>query len=148
MKLVISINFHGLTVNDCLFLCSARIRPKVELSEEQLDSRDLIQKEWARYQTVQKNELHNVCLRLLRSQELALIELRKESEELYQAAIQPDDSMLPMEVKGPVYTAPIKNYESPVQYRLSLNIFEFLLKVFRFFSSQDGDYKDVSRKWK
>lgn len=97
----------------------------MELSEEQLESRDSLQKEWARYQKMQKNELQNVCLQLLRSQERALIELRQESEELYQAAIQPDDLMLPMEVKGPVYTAPIKNYESPVQYRLSKHFIEF-----------------------
>lgn len=91
----------------------------MELSAEQLESRDFLQKEWTRYQKVQRNELQNVCLRLVECQQQALIELRKESEELYQAAIQPDDSMLPIVVKGPVYTAPIINYESPVQYRLS-----------------------------
>lgn len=117
-------NIYGLTVNN-FFLRSARFRPKVELSDEQLESRDLLQKEWTRYQKVQSNELRNVCLNLLKSQQRALIELRQESEELYQAAIQPDDLMLPMEVKGPVYTAPIKNYDSPVQYRLLKHFIEF-----------------------
>lgn len=100
-----------------IFSRSARARPKMELSEEQKEARDLLQKQWTRYQRIQRIELRNVCLQILHSQDRALIELRRESEELYQAAIQPDDSMLPMEVKGPVYTAPITNYESPVQYR-------------------------------
>lgn len=117
-----------------VIFCSARVRPKLGLSEEQIDSRDLLQKEWSRYQIVQKRELQNVCLKLLMSQQRALNELRKESEELYQAAIQPDDLMLPIQVKGPVYTAPIKNYESPVQYRSSKHF--ILKKISQFFTQR------------
>lgn len=49
----------------------------------------------------------------MQSQRKALQELRLESEELYQEAIQPDMSLLPVTVKGPVTTPPIQNYDSP-----------------------------------
>lgn len=56
----------------------------------------------------------------MRSQEKALDELRAESEELYQAAIQPDELLLPITIKGPAYTPPIKNYDVPAEYLFSL----------------------------
>lgn len=58
------------------------------------------------------------------SQQKALDELRSESEELYQAAIQVDLSFLSHNVQGPVSTPPIKAYDSP-----------------------DGDYVDVTKKY-
>lgn len=61
--------------------------------------------------------MSQICLRIFQSQKTALAQLRKESEELYQAAIQPDDNILPITIKGPVQTPPIKNYESPAEYR-------------------------------
>lgn len=51
--------------------------------------------------------------KLLLSQQKALQELRYESEDLYQQAIQPDEKLLPIKVNGPVSTPPIKNYNSP-----------------------------------
>lgn len=81
--------------------------------------------------------------RIQYAQQRALDELRKESEELYQEAIQviwipinnlfiinnwcnfqPDFQLLPFVSDGPCRTPPIENYEAP-----------------------DGDYLDVSRKW-
>lgn len=62
--------------------------------------------------------------RLLCSQEKALKELRGESEELYQAAIQMDFSYIPYEIKGPVETPPIPGYDP-----------------------DEGDIIDISRKW-
>lgn len=62
--------------------------------------------------------------RLVQAQNKALAELRSESEELYQAAIEVDPKLLPVAVKGPVATPPIKNYDSP-----------------------DGDYVHQSMKW-
>lgn len=61
---------------------------------------------------------------LILAQEKALQELRFESEELYQEAIQPDFRLLPFVAQGPVSTPPIENYESP-----------------------DGEYLDISKKW-
>jgi len=62
--------------------------------------------------------------RMLASQHNALEQLRKESEELYQAAIQVDFSYVPCEIKGPVETPPIKD-----------------------FVAEEGDFFDISRKW-
>ncbi len=62
--------------------------------------------------------------RILCSQQKALKELRAESEELYQAAIQMDFGYIPYEIKGPNETPPIEGYEP-----------------------DEGDYFDISRKW-
>lgn len=99
-----------------VFVCSFRARPTIQLSDEQKEYRALLQKDWARYQRQQHLELHRVCLRIRQSQEKALHELRAESEELYQAAIQADEFLLPITIKGPAYTPPIKNYEVPAEY--------------------------------
>lgn len=61
---------------------------------------------------------------IVAAQEKALQELRLESEDLYQEAIQQDISLVPYFAVGPVATPPITNYESP-----------------------DGDYVDASKKW-
>lgn len=63
--------------------------------------------------------------KILASQHKALEELRKESEELYEAAIQLDFSYVPCEIKGPVETPPIKDYNSVAE----------------------GDFINISRKW-
>lgn len=61
---------------------------------------------------------------LIVCQERALQELRFESDELYQQAIQPDFQLLPFVGEGPVASPPLENYESP-----------------------DGEYLDISKKW-
>lgn len=58
------------------------------------------------------------------AQEKALQELRFESVELYEQAIQPDLNLVPFHAEGPVATPPIDKYESP-----------------------DGDYTNISKKW-
>lgn len=100
-----------------MYLFSARKRPSIQVSDEQKEYRAILQKDWARYQRQQNLELHRICRNIFASQSKALEELRLESEELYQAAIQPDETMLPITIKGPVNTPPIKNYESPAEYR-------------------------------
>lgn len=60
----------------------------------------------------------------MQSQQKALDELRLESEALYQEAVQPDMSMMPFTIKGPVATPPIEDYVSP-----------------------DGEYIYESKKW-
>lgn len=142
--------------------CRSRIRPVVSVPEAKVDYRCSIEKQWAYYKLQERKELNDICARLLKSQTKALDELRKESEILYQAAIQPMDNLVPLTVKGPVYTAPIKDYLPPAKYR-SIPI-SFLLaicsnesrvlpsRIYSFFClrisiQQDGDYKDVTRKW-
>lgn len=66
---------------------------------------------------------HNID-RLVQAQTKALDELRLESEELYQAAVQPDANMLPFKATMVVATPPITDYDSP-----------------------DGEYVDISKKW-
>ena len=61
---------------------------------------------------------------LHKCQEKALTELRKESEELYAAAIDIDSSYLPYRSEGPVETPPIVGYHPP-----------------------EGDFFDISKKW-
>lgn len=99
---------------------SARKRPSIQISAEQHEYRELLQKDWARYKRMEKLELTRLCRNILQSQQTALDELRKESEELYQAAIQVDDTLLPIALNGPVHTPPIKNYDSPAEYRFKL----------------------------
>lgn len=60
----------------------------------------------------------------MQAQTKALDELRLESEELYQKALEPDTTMMPFKAQVVVATPPIENYESP-----------------------DGEYIDASKKW-
>lgn len=83
-----------------------------------------LQKEWSRYKHLEHLKDVQLLDRMAYSQQKALDELRKESEELYLEAIQIDPSLLPYKSQGPVDTPPIKDYEAP-----------------------DGEYLDVSKKW-
>lgn len=102
----------------------SRQRPKVEHSNQKLEERLIVQKNWAKY----KHDEHFSNLQVINdleySQQRALNELREVSEELYQAAIEIDESFLPYQLTGPVETPPIENYQSP-----------------------DGEYNDISKKW-
>ncbi|GFG36580.1 hypothetical protein Cfor_06193 [Coptotermes formosanus] len=101
-----------------------RIREAPALTPETLEERALLYKEWARYKRKQNMNNMQMIDRLVFAQQKALDELRQESEELYQAAIQINPTQLPFTVRGPVRTPPIKGYDSP-----------------------DGEYLDVSKKW-
>lgn len=78
-----------------------------------MERRYQLQKTWTVYKHEQKVADFQIIDRLVQSQMKALEELRRESEELYQEAIKPDDGLLPFKAKGPVSTPPIKGYESP-----------------------------------
>ncbi|XP_004529241.1 39S ribosomal protein L40, mitochondrial [Ceratitis capitata] len=101
-----------------------RIRKLEPLSEEEIERRARLTKKWATYKHQEKVSDFQAIDRLLQSQNRALNELRKESEELYQEAIQIDMTLLPAKTCGPVATPPIKNYVSP-----------------------DGDYHKETKKW-
>lgn len=49
----------------------------------------------------------------LEAQREALEELKLESEELYQAALQPDPLLFPFARQGPTHTPPLTKYEAP-----------------------------------
>ncbi|KAL1461525.1 hypothetical protein WDU94_013412 [Cyamophila willieti] len=101
-----------------------RTRPEPQLSEEVIESRADLLKEWTLYRSRETQKDYKLIDKLVYSQQRALDELRLESEELYQEAIQIDLSLLPFTAKGPLHTPPIENYESP-----------------------DGDYLDISRNF-
>lgn len=101
-----------------------RIREVPVLTPETLEERARLYKEWTRYKKKQTVNNMQMIDRLVFSQQKALDELRQESEELYQAAIQINPTQLPFTVCGPVQTPPIKGYDSP-----------------------DGEYIDISKKW-
>lgn len=58
------------------------------MTPETLEERALLYKEWARYKRKQNMNNMQMIDRLVFAQQKALDELRQESEELYQAAIQ------------------------------------------------------------
>jgi len=93
-------------------------------SEEVKEERIYLQKEWSRFAYIRhRNELWKQD-RILLSQQIALDELKKESEDLYKSAIEFDPDILPIVFKGPVATPPIEGY------------------------LQDGEYKDCTPTYK
>ncbi|XP_070171939.1 large ribosomal subunit protein mL40 [Polyergus mexicanus] len=94
------------------------------LSKEEQESRILLQKEWARYKTIQHLTDVQAIDSIFYSQQRALDELKAESEELYREAIQVDLGLLPHIAKSPLKTPAIENYDSP-----------------------DGEYIDTTRKY-
>ncbi|XP_055533047.1 39S ribosomal protein L40, mitochondrial [Wyeomyia smithii] len=101
-----------------------RKRTGLKVSTEEQEQRILLEKQWAKYKMQEKLADYQAIDRVLAAQTKALNELRLESEELYQQAIQPDQALLPLKVEGPVSTPPLTGYEMP-----------------------DGEYIDVSKKW-
>ncbi|XP_018330307.1 39S ribosomal protein L40, mitochondrial-like isoform X2 [Agrilus planipennis] len=96
----------------------------IQLTEEVLESRAALFQAWSCYK--QQQHLNDVQMidRIMYSQQKALNELKNESEDLYQEAIQVEPMLLPIKLQGPSETPPIADYDAP-----------------------DGDYQDVSRKW-
>ncbi|KAL2717133.1 hypothetical protein V1478_012833 [Vespula squamosa] len=101
-----------------------RTRILPPLSKEEEDRRIFLYKEWTRYKNKQHKNDINTIERLILSQKRALRELKAESEELYNEAIQIDLTFLPYLKQGPCRTPPIQNYDTP-----------------------DGEYIDITLKY-
>ncbi|XP_065081551.1 large ribosomal subunit protein mL40 [Ochlerotatus camptorhynchus] len=101
-----------------------RKRTGVKVSAQVAESRVLLEKQWAKYKMAEKLADYQLIDRVLAAQTKALNELRLESEELYQSAVQVDEGLVPFQAVGPVVTPPIEGYEMP-----------------------DGEYLDVSKKF-
>ena len=71
-----------------LTVCSKRKRETSPVSYEESEHRAALVKTWSRYKRDQFVHEMNEILRVQRSQRKALDELRQESEELYQLAIE------------------------------------------------------------
>jgi len=74
--------------------CSKRKREPTVLSFEESERRALLLKDWTRYKAKQHFREMAAVARVCWSQQRALEELRKESEELYQSAIQVRQKLL------------------------------------------------------
>ncbi|PBC28228.1 39S ribosomal protein L40 [Apis cerana cerana] len=83
------------------------------LSEEEIERRRLLEREWIKYKQNQWLKDLHVIKSILSSQETALKELKAISKQLYKKAVEFDDSYLPYDVIGPVHTPPIENYDTP-----------------------------------
>ncbi|KAJ7309676.1 hypothetical protein JRQ81_007735 [Phrynocephalus forsythii] len=90
-----------------------RVRPVAPLSPEESERRALLMKRWSVYRQEQHKAETEAIRSLVEAQAQALEELRLESEELYQAAIQRDDHLFPFERQEPLYSPPLSNYEAP-----------------------------------
>ena len=121
MRLILNYNNF---INSIVNLYRKRIRSKPQLSSEVLEQRSLLEKEWCRYKLQEHRRDAELIHNMIKAQQKALQELRLESEELYQAAMQQDYKLFPIKIDGPVATPPISQYDAP-----------------------DGEYVNVSKKW-
>ncbi|XP_026283938.1 39S ribosomal protein L40, mitochondrial [Frankliniella occidentalis] len=101
-----------------------RERETFSVSPIEEEQRALLLKKWSHHCFKENLASMKLLDQLEYSQRMALDKLREESEELYQAALQVDDSLINISIKGPTVTPPIKDYDSP-----------------------DGDYQNTSFKW-
>ncbi|XP_061184705.1 large ribosomal subunit protein mL40-like [Saccostrea echinata] len=103
---------------------SDRARPIPELPKEEVLRRIQLEKDWCHYTTKQYRALSWSIHQATKFSAETLVELRKESEELYVQAIQEDPNLLSYSKSGPSLTPPIKDYNFP-----------------------DGEYSDVTKVW-
>lgn len=87
-----------------------RTRKLPPLSAQEQEYREKLLKKWAQYRHEEILNDYKIIDRIVSAQKKALNELRFESEELYQQAIQHDLDMIPITIIGPVETPPIVNY--------------------------------------
>ncbi|XP_003225167.2 large ribosomal subunit protein mL40 [Anolis carolinensis] len=95
------------------FMDETRVRDISPLSFEESERRALLLKKWTVYKQAQNKAEMKAAKALMEAQEEALKELRLESEELYQAAIQQDEGLFPFERQEPTHTPPVSKYEAP-----------------------------------
>ncbi|XP_077416368.1 large ribosomal subunit protein mL40 [Vanacampus margaritifer] len=94
-------------------LDDTRVRSNPSLSFDESEGRALLLKEWCRYKHEQHLAEMQAIKLALEAQKEALDELKAESEELYQAALEPDPLLVPFSHQGPAYMPPNTNYEAP-----------------------------------
>ncbi|XP_070548419.1 large ribosomal subunit protein mL40-like isoform X2 [Ptychodera flava] len=98
---------------DKKWMDKSRQRTQPTMAFEESERRALLQKEWSRYKYQQHLKESQMVNRVLSAQQYALEQLKKESEELYEMAVECDDSLLPLEFHGPVETPALTDYDSP-----------------------------------
>ncbi|XP_078661246.1 large ribosomal subunit protein mL40-like [Branchiostoma floridae x Branchiostoma belcheri] len=90
-----------------------RERPPVVVSTEEQERRAALEKEWARFRRQQHLTEEAAIVAMVTSQQRALEELRAESEELFQQAVQVDPLLIPYQRLGPTETPPLPTYDPP-----------------------------------
>jgi len=90
-----------------------RNRGANQLIKEEEDEEFFLKREWANYMAQQHAIQMEQIKCALKSQEVALKELKKDNLDLYEKAIQLDSNLLPYTREGPVHTPPNKIYEPP-----------------------------------
>src|SRR5438045_169333 len=88
-----------------------RIRPPTVLSEEEEDEMATTVKAYSAYRASQRLADRVWLNRAIARQDKALKALKELSPHLYEQAIQPDLSSLPLHANGPTLTPPIDGYE-------------------------------------
>ncbi|KAK8768977.1 hypothetical protein V5799_014557 [Amblyomma americanum] len=109
----------------CHTYCRLRHRALPVLDHETCQLREAMQRAWSVYCMRKHMNEAFMLERVVASQQKALEMLKDASEELYNAAIQVDNGLLPAQFKAIVSTPPIENYEAP-----------------------DGKYIDTTKKWR
>ncbi|XP_007422495.1 39S ribosomal protein L40, mitochondrial [Python bivittatus] len=95
------------------FMDEKRVRELTPLSPEESERRAQLLKKWSVYKYQQDKAEMDTMKTLVAAQEQALKELRLESEELYQAAIQRDVHLFPFDRQEPLHNPPQAKYEAP-----------------------------------
>ncbi len=76
------------------FFFSIRKRPSVQLTSEETTYRLMLNRDWAKHKHQQHRQEITCISRALKSQENALDQLKIESEELYEKAMQVKEKLL------------------------------------------------------
>ncbi|UJR20919.1 hypothetical protein I4U23_024028 [Adineta vaga] len=90
-----------------------RKRSPSELTSEETTQRLMLNRDWAKHKHKQHQQEINLISRALKSQENALEQLKQESEQLYEQAIQVDTKLIPYIRRGPLYSLPNPSYDAP-----------------------------------
>ncbi|KAL7301531.1 hypothetical protein TKK_0005963 [Trichogramma kaykai] len=95
-----------------------------EPTPEEKEEKFFVLKDWTRFKTREHRTTLKLINQLVGEKEKFLEELKKESPEKYEEAIQLNPNILPLSIKGPTHSPPIENYDAP-----------------------DGEYYDITRKY-
>ncbi|XP_022706185.1 39S ribosomal protein L40, mitochondrial-like [Varroa jacobsoni] len=102
-----------------------RKRNSEPITDNVISFREDLMRAWGNIRSLQYREEAKIIQAMVECQCKALEELRFASPTLYQAAVQPDEQLLPVKFLVLTETPAIKNYDVP-----------------------DGKYIDVSKKWR
>ena len=101
------------SIPDPTWFNKERHRTTKVLTEEEVEQRILLQKDWSKYQMQKHVKELRIIRDKLKCRTDALRELKKESEFLYNEALKVDKINFPLVLNGPMETPPIAEYQPP-----------------------------------